>query len=80
MAKLKSLPEEITRPRPDVSLGGLEYPDGTYVCMRCFREPGFHVKVTSTPLFRIELTGKEKCSLCSKTLKEALILDNVVTA
>lgn len=75
MAKLTTLLDEPTRPKVDVSLGGLEYPDGTYVCMLCFRKDGFHVKTTSTPLFKVELNGRERCCMCSKPLKDAFILD-----
>lgn len=69
------LPPEPTKPKVDVTLGGVQYSDGKYVCMKCFHKPDFYAKSLSLPIFRNELTGKETCSLCSKSLKSALILD-----
>lgn len=77
MAKIRALPVEEAKPKVDVTLGGLEYPDGTFVCVQCYRSKGFRVKMVSMPAFKNMLTGKEICSVCSKSLKEALIIDNV---
>lgn len=78
MAKMpKVLPEELSKPKVDVSLGGLQYPDNTFVCMLCYRAKGFRVKTISQPVFRVELTGREMCSVCSKPLADAFIIDNV---
>ena len=79
MAKTpKVLSDEPSRPKVDVSLGGLVYPDNTFVCMLCYRAKGFRVKTISQPMFRAELTGREICSVCSKPLKDAFIIDTVV--
>lgn len=78
MAKMpRVLPVEEVKPKVDITLGGIEYPDGKFVCMLCFRKPDFRAKVLSEPVFKVSLTGKERCSICSKYLKDAFIINDV---
>ncbi len=74
MAKASELIAELPKLKVDVTLGGIQYPNGEYVCMNCFHKPDFRARELSIPYFKKKLTGKEKCCLCSKALTKSFIL------
>lgn len=76
-AKIPELINEPTKVKADITLGGISYPNGDFVCMTCFRKTDFRARELSLPVFKKELTGKEKCCLCSKSLMKSFILKDI---